>query len=73
MAKKNEAKAADEPNEPAASADDLKLARRAVMDITGVGEPAASDRVGKMKSSLVAQIAELERNNDRPEIVALLY
>jgi hypothetical protein len=73
MAKAKEPKVADEAVEPAASREDLALAQRAVMDITGVGEPAARDRVGKMKPSLVAEIATLEKAKNRAEIVALLY
>lgn len=72
MAKsKDNATAATE--ESPASVDDTKLAMRAVMDITGCGQPAARDRVASMKPSMVAKIAKLEREQKRVEIVTLLY
>lgn len=57
----------------AASSDDVALAVRAVQDITGCGKPAAEARVAKMGGKRVAQIAELERKDQRAKIVTLLY
>lgn len=73
------AKAKEAPADPAkvssdsAAPEDVSLAVRAVMDITGCGGPAARDRVGTMDVDLVKKIAKLERDDKRVEIVTLLY
>lgn len=71
MAKSKEKTDASEQSP--ASGEDTALAMRAVMDITGCGQPAAKDRVKAMEPSLVAKIAKLERDDKRVEIVTLLY